>query len=251
MNTKLLGRRAYYFDTIDSTQNFASEIGSNDRENGTVIISKKQTGGKGRLKRKWSSPIGGIWMSVIIQPKFDTSLVTLVPIAASLALCKAIENTFNIKPELKWPNDVTLNGNKLAGILLDTSLESNKISNLILGVGINFKINPSKLKKTLRKTPNFYGVATLVEKNDRPLTLVQQFLYELENVLLIINSRNIRKILAGWTQRSSTIGKNVSITVDGEKITGKAVRLDSDGALIINARQKTRKLFAGDIVYKN
>ena len=251
LNTKLLGRRVYYFDTIDSTQNFASEIGSNDRENGTVIISKKQTGGKGRLKRKWSSPIGGIWMSIIIQPKFDTSLVTLVPIAASLALCKAIENTFNIKPELKWPNDVTLNGNKLAGILLDTSLESNKISNLILGVGINFKINPSKLKKTLRKTPNFYGVATLVEKNDRPLTLVQQFLYELENVLLIINSRNIRKILTGWTRRSSTIGKNVSITVDGEKITGKAVRLDSDGALIINARQKTRKLFAGDIVYKN
>ena len=107
------------------------------------------------------------------------------------------------------------------------------------------------MKKTLRKTPNFYGVATIVEKNDRPLTLVQQFLYELENVLLIINSRNIRKILTGWTRRSSTIGKNISITVDGEKITGKAVRLDSDGALIINARQKNRKLFSGDIVYKN
>ena len=251
LNTKLLGRRVYYFDSIDSTQNFASEIGSSDRENGTIIIAKRQTSGKGRLKRKWSSPTGGIWMSIIIQPKFDTSFVTLIPIAASLALCKAIEKTFNIKPELKWPNDVTLNGKKLAGILLDTSLESNKISNLILGVGINFKINPSKLKKTLRKTPNFYGVTTLVEKNDRPVALIQQFLYELESVLLIINSGNIRKILTGWTQRSSTIGKNISTIIDGEKIDGKATRLDSDGALIITTRKKIRKLFAGDVIHKN
>ena len=140
LKTKFIGKRVYYFDSIDSTQNFALKIASKDNENGTVIISKKQTGGKGRMKRKWVSPVGGIWMSVIIHPDFDISNTTLVPIATSLALCKAIEKATKIKPELKWPNDITIKGKKVAGILVDTSIESNKIESLILGVGINFKI---------------------------------------------------------------------------------------------------------------
>ena len=108
LNTEFLGKRVYYFDTIDTTQNFAIKIASNGDENGTIIISKKQTGGRGRMKRKWKSPVGGIWMSIIIHPKFDISYITLVPIATSLALCIAIEKILKIKPELKWPNDVTL-----------------------------------------------------------------------------------------------------------------------------------------------
>jgi len=139
LKTKFIGKRAYYFDSIDSTQDFALKIASQDNENGTVIISKKQTGGKGRMKRKWFSPVGGIWMSVIIHPDFDISNITLVPIATSLALCMAIEKTIKIRPKLKWPNDITIKGKKVAGILVDTSIESNKIESLILGVGINFK----------------------------------------------------------------------------------------------------------------
>ena len=251
LNTELLGKRVYYFNTIDSTQNFAAKIASDKNENGTVIISKKQTKGRGRLKRKWKSPPGGIWMSIIIHPKFDASYVTLIPIVTSLALCKAIEHTMKINPKLKWPNDLTLNGKKLAGILLDSSIESNKIENVILGVGINFKIKPRILEKTIKKTQNFYGATTLVEKNEQPLALVQQFLYELENVLVLINSGSTKRLLREWTKRSSTIGKNISVKTDDGNITGKALKLDSDGGLIISNRQKTRKLLVGDIVHKN
>ena len=211
LNTKFLGKRVYYFDSTDSTQNFAMEIASNDKENGTVVISKKQTGGRGRMKRKWKSPTGGIWMSIIIHPKFDVSYTTLVPIATSLALCMAIEKILKIKPELKWPNDVTLKGKKVAGVLVDTSIISNEIENMVLGIGINFKIKPHELASTIKKTPNFYGVATLVKKNERALPLVHQFLYELEKVFQLINSRRIKKIKSEWTKRSSTIGRNVSI----------------------------------------
>jgi len=112
LKTKVFGKRAYYFDEIDSTQNFASSIAKNPREDGTIIVSKKQTSGKGRLGRKWISPSGGLWFSIIIHPKFDVSLVTLFPLASSLALAYAIEKTLGKKPELKWPNDVTLNRKK-------------------------------------------------------------------------------------------------------------------------------------------
>ena len=249
LNTKFLGKRVYYFDSTDSTQNFAMEIASNDKENGTVIISKKQTMGRGRMKRKWKSPTGGIWMSIIIHPKFDVSYTTLVPIATSLALCMAIEKILKIKPELKWPNDVTLKGKKVAGVLVDTSIISNEIENVVLGIGINFKIKPHELASTIKKTPNFYGVATLVKKNERALPLVHQFLYELENVFQLINSRRIRKIKSEWTKRSSTIGRNVSIITSEGNVNGKAVKIDSDGALIISKGKKAEKILVGDITY--
>ena len=247
LNTKFLGKRVYYFDSTDSTQNFAMEIASNDKENGTVIISKKQTMGRGRMKRKWKSPTGGIWMSIIIHPKFDVSYTTLVPIATSLALCMAIEKILKIKPELKWPNDVTLKGKKVAGVLVDTSIISNEIENVVLGIGINFKIKPHELASTIKKTPNFYGVTTLVKKNEKALPLVQQFLYELENVFQLINSRRIKKIKSEWTKRSSTIGRNVSIITSEGNVSGKAVKIDSDGALIISNGKKAERILVGDI----
>ena len=247
LNTKFLGKRVYYFDSTDSTQNFAMEIASNDKENGTVIISKKQTMGRGRMKRKWKSPTGGIWMSIIIHPKFDVSYTTLVPIATSLALCMAIEKILKIKPELKWPNDVKLKGKKVAGVLVDTSIISNEIENMVLGIGINFKIKPHELASTIKKTPNFYGVATLVKKNERALPLVHQFLYELENVFQLINSRRIKKIKSEWTKRSSTIGRNVSIITSEGNVNGKAIKIDSDGALIISKGKKSERILVGDI----
>jgi len=250
LNTKFLGKRVYYFDTIDTTQNFAIKIASNDDENGTIIISKKQTGGRGRMKRKWKSPAGGIWMSIIIYPKFDISYTTLVPIATSLALCIAIEKILKIKPELKWPNDVTLKGKKVAGILVDTSIISNEIENMVLGIGINFKIKPNEIANTMKKTPNFYGVATLTKKNEKALPLIQQFLYELENILQLISSGHIKKIASEWTKRSSTIGRNVSIVTNDGKLNGKAVKMDSDGALIIYRGKNTKRILVGDLTHQ-
>ncbi len=249
LKTKFIGKRVYYFDSIDSTQNFALKIAYKDNENGTVIISKKQTGGKGRMKRKWISPVGGIWMSIIIHPDFDISSTTLVPIATSLALCRAIEKIIKIRPELKWPNDVTIKGKKVAGILVDTSIESNKIESLILGVGINFKIKQEKLKKITVNSPNYYGVTTLAKKNESALDLVQQFLYELEVIFQWINSGLTKKIIFEWTKRSSTIGKKISIINDKKIVTGKATKIDNDGALIISKNKKSRRILIGDVTY--
>ena len=247
LNTEFLGNRIYYFNTIDTTQNFAMSIASKKNEDGSVIISKKQTGGKGRMNRKWKSPVGGIWMSIIIHPKFDITYATLVPIATSLAICIAIEKTLKINTKLKWPNDVTVKGEKVAGVLINASMISNQIENMVLGIGINFKINPNELKNSIKKTPNFYGVATLVKKNQNMSPLVKQFLYELENVLQLINSGQIKKIINGWTKRSSTIGRNVSILTNEGHKSGKAVRIDNEGGLIISKGKKTDRVLVGDV----
>ena len=247
LNTNFLGNRIYYFNTIDTTQNFAMKIASKKNEDGSVIIAKRQTGGRGRMKRKWKSPVGGIWMSIIIHPKFDVTYATLVPIATSLALCIAIEKILKINTELKWPNDLTLNGKKIAGVLIDASIISNQIENMILGIGINFKINANELKNSIKKTPNFYGVTTLVKKNENMSPLIKQFLCELEKILQLINSGQIKKIRNGWIKRSSTIGRNVSIITNEGRINGKALRIDNDGGLIISKGKKTHRILVGDV----
>jgi len=249
LKTDVIGKRVYYFDNIDSTQNFATSISKTPRENGTVIVSKNQSSGKGRLGRKWVSPDGGLWFSVILHPKFDVSLATLFPLASSLALANAIEKTLKKKPELKWPNDVTLNHKKVAGMLVDLSLKSNDIENLILGVGINFKIDPVKLEKIIKNTGNFYGVTTLVRKNEdvNPIRLMRAFLFELEKICEELNQGNIRKIITEWTKKSATIGKKVTVSTSSEKISGKAIRIDDDGALVISQAKAIHRVLVGDV----
>ena len=250
IKTKLIGKRAYYFDTIDSTQNFAAKISKNTKENGTVIISQKQTSGRGRLNRKWVSPKGGIWLSIILHPKFDITFTTLIPIAASLALSLAIEKTLKKKPQLKWPNDVTIIGKKVAGMLVDLSIESNEIDNLILGVGINFKIDSKKLTKSLQSTERFYGVTSLTKTNEKinPIKLVHSFLFELEKVLDLLEHKKPQSIIKGWTKRASNIGKITTVITSDGKIKGKALKIDNDGALVLAQKGKKQRVLVGDVV---
>ena len=251
LKTKTIGQQAYYFDSLESTQNQALKMADNHTNNGSVIIAEKQTGGKGRSGRKWVSPKGGIWLSLILYPKFDISITTLFPIASSLALSKSIEQVFKISPELKWPNDLTIKSKKIAGMLVDVSLESNKIEKLVLGVGINFDVDVKNIEKKLKNTPNFYGVASLgdYKKDVKAPYFVQVFFIELEKIYESLNKRDIKKIILEWTKRSSTIGKEVEIDTVNGKVRGKAVKIDDDGALVVNSNNKIIKIIAGDVIH--
>ncbi len=251
LKTKFIGQQAYYFDMLDSTQNQALKMANDPKNNGSVVVASMQTGGKGRDGRKWVSPKGGIWISVILQPRFDISMMTLFPIASSLALSIAIEKLFSITPELKWPNDLTIEGKKVAGMLVDASLESNQIENLVLGVGINFNVDAKQIEKSLKQTPNFYGVTSLNQQktNIKSVQLVKTFLVELEKIYESLVKKHSKEVVKEWTKRSSTIGKNVELRTDSGKIMGMAIKIEEDGALVVLENKKHRRVLAGDIVH--
>ncbi|MFZ0183215.1 MAG: biotin--[acetyl-CoA-carboxylase] ligase [Nitrosotalea sp.] len=253
LQTDIIGRKIYYFDTIDSTQNFALKLSQKPYENGSVVIAERQTKGRGRLNRKWASPKGGIWMSILLRPNFELAQTSLFPMISSLALSIAIEKTLKIKPELKWPNDVTLKGKKVAGILIDVAIESNKIDYLIIGVGINFRIQPSKISKLVMNSQKYNGITTLVrEKQDgSPVELVQQFLFELEQMYNKVISDSNVEIRKKWIKRSSTIGKNVTVTTTTGMFRGKAISIDETGALLLSNKGKIHRILAGDITYRD
>jgi len=249
LQTEIFGRKIYYFDTIDSTQSFALRLASKPYENGSIVIAERQTRGKGRLNRRWISPKGGIWLSILLKPDFEVSYVSLFPIITSLALAKAIEKVLKLKPRLKWPNDVTLNNKKVAGILIEASIETNKIDYLIIGVGMNFRIQPKMVSRLLKNSENFYGITTLVGKNKEsdPVELLQEFLYELEQLYRKILSGNLKEIRNEWIKKSSTIGKNVTISTPTGLVKGKAVSIDENGALLLSRKGKIRCLLVGDV----
>ena len=136
---KILGRQAYYYESVESTQNEALKIANESADEGIIIIAEKQTGGKGRIRKKMDFTKRRNIFSYNFTSKFDISRITLFPIASSLALSTAIEKTCKITTELKWPNDLTIKGKKLAGMLVDASFESNKIENLVLELELILK----------------------------------------------------------------------------------------------------------------
>ena len=249
LKTQTVGKKVYYFDTVDSTQNYAIEISKKKNESGSVVISQRQTAGRGRMNRKWITIKGGLSMSVVLHPKFDASVSTLFPMAASLALATAIQKTINIKPNVKWPNDVVIKGKKVAGMIVDASIQSNLIESMVLGVGINFKVDTKHLERQLKKTENFYGVASLLKVNDstNPLEMIQNFLSELEKIIALLDRGETNKIIQRWEKISSTIGKKVSVKTNNGTITGIAKKINSDGSLNIVKNGKIQRLLVGDI----
>ncbi len=251
LRTEIIGNKIYYFDTIDSTQNFATELAKKPHENGSIVIAKTQTAGRGRLNRKWESPKGGIWLSILLRPDFDISHVSLFSLAASLALAIAIEKKFKIKPKLKWPNDVTINDKKVAGILIDASIETNKIDYLIAGIGINFRIEPKQITKKIMGKDARYGITTLIKKDQisDPANFIQEFLYQLEIIHKKMMIGDIKEIRIEWIKRSSTIGKNVKVITATSTISGKALSIDENGSLVISTKNKIQRVVAGDVTY--
>ena len=252
IKSEFVGRRVYYFDEIDSTQNYALQISNNKNENGTIIVAEKQTHGKGRLNRKWYSPEGGIWLSVIIHPEFQISDATIIPLAASLALCESIKKVHKIKTDVKWPNDITIDGKKVAGMLIDTSIQGNKVENLVLGIGINFAVNIQQIEKRLKNSPNFYGVTSLFPEKNRPskIELLVQFLLELEKVINSLIKGKNTQIIRDWSKHTNMFGKTISVNTGNGKISGIAKKIDSDGALIIKTGARNRRIFVGDVTLR-
>ncbi len=249
LKTENIGKRVYYFEELDSTQNFAQQIAADKKENGTIVIAEKQTSGRGRLDRKWTSPKGGIWFSLIIHPKFDVSSSTLIPILSAVALSKSIKKILGIDTEVKWPNDIILNGKKVAGILVDASVQANNIEYLILGIGINFDIDTKKLEKRLSKTPNFYGVNSLRGNNNKtpPKILLKEFLFQFEKNLSSLDKGEKAKIVKEWTKKAAGIGRKITINTSSGKISGISQGIDTDGALKIKTKKKIERVLVGDV----
>jgi BirA family biotin operon repressor/biotin-[acetyl-CoA-carboxylase] ligase len=252
----------YYFNKISSTQDFAFEIIKRRRKiNPSVVICNTQSHGKGRKGYLWSSPEGGIWVSIFLESALKLENLFLFVMIAAICICETIEKETNLKPKVKWPNDVFVNGKKVAGILLDveTCIDNGK-NKIIIGLGINtnndLRLTKSKLKKN--KDHNHYPMTTLRDEANKPDVSNARFLSRLLNNLSH-NLSNIESdtfvnenILNNYIKRIMESRSHIvySFNVDEKAFEGEIVDVDIDGSLLVKdiVQQKIIKIHSANSV---
>ena len=251
LNNKYVVNNLYVFKEVISTNTLAKFLSMNDVENGTVIISEKQTQAKGRSGKQWESPLGGVWMSIILNPNVDHSKLPLITLATGVAVAKTLESIGVENPEIKWPNDIMINGKKVCGILTEAVAKFNTIENVIIGVGIDANLDVEQFPEELRE-----GTTTLKKELGRDGNenlLIKTFLEEFEKISEQFSHEGYEDILKEWRKRSYSIGKIVEVREPfNTYYDAYVLGLSKEGALVVEKIDGTlEKVISGECIIKN
>ena len=257
LETRFIGKRIYHYKRIRSTQQLAISFAETNitNENGTVILADEQYDGKGRGNKKWISPKGGLWMSLIIKPRIELDKINILSLIAAISVCEAINETSNLETRIKWPNDIVIDDKKIAGIIIDSSINDSNIDYVVIGIGINMMVDIIKIDLSLASSDLLPQKVTSLQNENKEkcidrFLLLKQLLKRIEYYLFLVeNEKEKRKIIEIYKKLSNTLGK--SIYVYGKDIKGYyaiAKDMDLDGGLILKRENKIlEKIYCGEI----
>lgn len=250
LSTAYIGQKIYYFPELGSTNIIAKEKALRREEGvneGTVIIAERQSAGKGRLGRKWFSPEGGICLSIILYPRLSPSYITRITLMTAVAVVKSIERCAKIKTQIKWPNDILINNKKVCGILTEMSAELDMINWVVVGVGINANISQGEFPEDIKD--NSASLKEILGEKISRVRLVQIFLEEFEKCYELLKRMDISSTLKEWKSYSHTLGKKIKVDIREKVVTGEAIDISEEGALILRKEDgKLIKIIFGTIV---
>jgi BirA family biotin operon repressor/biotin-[acetyl-CoA-carboxylase] ligase len=234
---------------VGSTNDYAKALASYGAEGGTIVIAETQTAGRGRLGRKWISPKGGLYFSLILRPSLQASEAVKLVFAAGLAIAEVLNKSYGLNVETKWPNDVLVNGKKICGILGEMNATGERVNYSIIGVGVNSNFNaekdlPKDLAETATSLEDELGRKTRIEE------LFQALIGKLENVYCLFLNEGFAPVLKEWKKYAGFLGKKVEVIRGAEKFCGVALNVDSDGSLILKQNKETVKLISGDLLIR-
>ncbi len=253
LQTSTFGQIIYEQEEVDSTNQWAKTLaGQQGAPEGTLVITEKQTGGRGRMGRSWSSAPGlGLWFSLILRPQMSMSALSGIMLLTAVSMAKAIFLVTGIQPQIKWPNDLVFQGRKLVGILAELNGEIDRVNYLILGVGVNVNHTEEDFPGELA------GIATslkIISGEDCPRRLIlQAFLKELEIAYNRLPQSGITEEMEYAKAHSATLGKTVKVNMgSGCYLEGEALDLESDGSLLIREPSgEVTRVYSGDIIEKS
>lgn len=237
----------YVYDSIDSTNDEGKRRAIAGSVNGTLIVANEQTAGKGRRGRAFFSPSDtGVYLSILLKLGLDFSQSVFITTAVSVAVCRAIEKVCKIQCEIKWVNDVYVQGKKVCGILTEavSDFETGTIDSIIVGIGVNVKTNdfPEDIKQraaSLLKQDYKTGI-----RNE----LVAEIYQQVMNVCADLQEKTFMK---EYKERSIVIGKNIRYTSNNEWKNAVVLDIDEAGGLVIQSEAEGRKtLNSGEITIR-
>lgn len=246
LTTAILGREIRYFDDVASTNNEAKLLAAKDCPEGTLVVAEAQNTGRGRLSRGWFSPWGkGIWMSVVLRPKFSPQEAPKCTLMAAVAINKAIRQVARIDCGIKWPNDILYQGRKLVGILTEMNAEMDAINYIVIGMGVNVNIGEGEFPGDIAEIAT--SIAVAAGKPIDRLELLSAILKQLEDIYQMAAVEGFNAVLAEWRAQSITLGKAVDVIGLNRKFSGTAINIDDDGALLVKMGDSIERVLAGDV----
>ncbi|MFL6560494.1 MAG: biotin--[acetyl-CoA-carboxylase] ligase [Bacillus sp. (in: firmicutes)] len=230
LTTNLIGRNIHYEERVESTQRLAHRFASENVPEGTVVIAEEQLSGRGRMDRKWHSPkYTGIWMSIIIRPNIPLSNAPQLTLLTAVAIVQAIEETTDLLPEIKWPNDILINGKKVTGILTELQAEADRIHSIIIGIGINVNQKIEDFPLELQETASslFIEKGVTIARAELIRTIFKTF----EKLYTLYLDQGFLPIKLLWESYASSIGKYIRARTLTNTIEGKEIGITNDGVL--------------------
>jgi len=245
LNTKFIGKKIYYFDSVSSTMDIAMQLGLKNSTEGTLVLTESQTKGRGRLGREWFSPrYKGIYLSLILKPKILLNQAPILTLMASVSICEAIKEIAALEAQIKWPNDILMHQKKLGGILTEINAEMDGIRFIVIGIGLNVNND----KKAL-----ISGATSLKEQKKEGINrieLLQEILRRIEKNYLTFQEKGAQFIIDKWRDYNITLGKRVKVYSHKEHIEGQAVDIDTDGSLLLRSDSGlVQRVTAGDVAH--
>jgi BirA family biotin operon repressor/biotin-[acetyl-CoA-carboxylase] ligase len=228
-----------YHDSIPSTNARARDL-AGDGASEVVVLADEQTGGRGRLDREWNSPSGGVWLSVLFRPDVPMAHAPVFTLAAAVAVTRAAREA-GVEASIKWPNDVLVRHGdeerKLVGILTEMEGEADRVSWVIVGIGVNANVDTGTLPEDATPT------SLLAERGDpvdRRL-FTQRLLEEFDAL-----REDTGRVVEAWREYATTLGKRVRVETTAGPIEGEAVDIQFPGALVIETDAGREVVSAGD-----
>jgi BirA family biotin operon repressor/biotin-[acetyl-CoA-carboxylase] ligase len=232
-----------HYDIVDSTFQVARNI--QDAEEYTTIVAKRQLKGRGRFGREWFSPSGGLWFTTILYPRTPVNTYSLLSLLSSLSVSKALGKITKLKPRIRWPNDVYVNGRKIAGILIESDVNGEIIEKSLIGIGVNVNFKLEHLPIELRDK-----ATTILEECGKPTdedTLLLEILFTLREYYEKYKRGLYNEIVAEIRREGDFIGSNVILYTRSGKIRTLIRDLDLYGNLIIDLEGRMITLTPKDV----
>ena len=228
LHNKIIGKNLIVLDSVDSTNDYLKKLGNEGCENGTVVVAREQTKGKGRLGRTWQSKKDdGIAFSVLLRPNVAPSEVSAITPLAGLAVCKAIREYTKLDCVIKWPNDIIVGRKKLVGILTEMSAEFDAVEYVITGIGINVDHTSFPEEIAFKATSLLLETGRHVDKNE----FLACVLEHIENEFVKNNLELTSTALSEYTDLCATVGRSVTFQRGTRRISGMAVGVSEHGEL--------------------
>jgi BirA family biotin operon repressor/biotin-[acetyl-CoA-carboxylase] ligase len=238
---RFIGQKVIYYPRLTSTMDAARQKIIAGAPEGTVIMAGEQTAGRGRLKRLWSSPAGGIALSVILYPQKD--YLPYLIMLASLAVVRSIALVTGLEAQLKWPNDVLIHGKKVCGILVESDIEKNRVAYAIIGIGINANF---KLAAFPEISPLATSLSDELGEDVPRVAIIRHLLIEMERLYLTLPDGE--PIYQAWRNKLATLGKRVRVTSGESRLEGIAEAVARDGRLLLRQTdERLTEIIAGDV----